>query len=337
MKKSKVVVICPGRGSYTRESIGFINKYGSDVKSKITQFDEYRKSKGYATISELDKMAFKSKIHMKGENAAPLIFSCSKLDFDQINKKKYEIIAITGNSMGWYTSLNLASSLNDKDAFHMIQNMGSMMKDELIGGQIIYPIINENWEIKKEYQQYLLNLMKTHNAYLSIDFGGYYVIGGKLKSLKLIIKELPKIDKYPLEVPYNGAFHTPLMNDISKKALKFSESLDFQKPDIPMVDGNGNIWTPFSTNLSLLKNYTLKEQVENSFNFSASIETCLKEFCPEKVILLGPGNSLGGSIAQIMININWLSIKSKNDFLEMQSDNPYILSMSLDSQRKLVI
>ena len=38
-----------------------------------------------------------------------------------------------------------------------------------------------------------------------------------------------------------------------------------------------------------------------------------------------------------MININWLSIKSKNDFLEMQSDKPYILSMSLDSQRKLVI
>ena len=31
MKKCKVVVICPGRGSYTRESIGFINKYGSDV------------------------------------------------------------------------------------------------------------------------------------------------------------------------------------------------------------------------------------------------------------------------------------------------------------------
>ena len=28
---------------------------------------------------------------------------------------------------------------------------------------------------------------------------------------------------------------------------------------------------------------------------------------------------------------------SKNDFLEMQSDNPYILSMSLDAQRKLVI
>ena len=51
---------------------------------------------------------------------------------------------------------------------------------------------------------------------------------GKLKSLKLIIKELPKIDKYPLELPYNGAFHTPLMNDISKKALKFSESLIFK-------------------------------------------------------------------------------------------------------------
>ena len=32
MKKSKVIVICPGRGSYTRESMGFINKYGRNVK-----------------------------------------------------------------------------------------------------------------------------------------------------------------------------------------------------------------------------------------------------------------------------------------------------------------
>ena len=39
MKKSKVIVICPGRGSYTRESIGFINKYGSNVINKITQFE----------------------------------------------------------------------------------------------------------------------------------------------------------------------------------------------------------------------------------------------------------------------------------------------------------
>ena len=64
MKKSKVIIICPGRGSYTRESVGFISKYARDVKNNITQFDEYRKSEGYTIISELDKMPFKSKIHM---------------------------------------------------------------------------------------------------------------------------------------------------------------------------------------------------------------------------------------------------------------------------------
>ena len=62
MKKSKVIVICPGRGSYTRESIGFIDKYGSNSKYIITQFDKYRESKGYTIISKLDKMSFKSKI-----------------------------------------------------------------------------------------------------------------------------------------------------------------------------------------------------------------------------------------------------------------------------------
>ena len=44
----------------------------------------------------------------------------------------------------------------------------------------------------------------------------------------------------------------------------------------------------------------------------------LKEFCPDNVILLGPGNSLGGPVAQVLIDHSWNDLNSKDAFTESQ-------------------
>jgi hypothetical protein len=53
--------------------------------------------------------------------------------------------------------------------------------------------------------------------------------------------------------------------------------------------------------------------------------------------LLGPGNSLGAPVAQVLINHNWNELKTKTDFLNSQENNPYIVSMGLEEQKKLVL
>jgi hypothetical protein len=62
----------------------------------------------------------------------------------------------------------------------------------------------------------------------------------------------------------------------------------------------------------------------------------MKEFCPDKLVLLGPGNTLGGAIGQIMINNNWLDINSKKAFSSRQKKDPYLISMGMKDQRELV-
>jgi [acyl-carrier-protein] S-malonyltransferase len=54
-------------------------------------------------------------------------------------------------------------------------------------------------------------------------------------------------------------------------------------------------------------------------------------------VLLGPGNSLGGPVAQILINQQWNGLKSKQDFLGNQKNNPFVVSMGIDEQKKLVL
>lgn len=336
MAKERIVIICPGRGTYTRDTSGYLAAFGTSAKPQIAYMDEQQKSVGNSTITELDSKPFRAIIHMSGEHASPLIYACSLSDFLSIDQEKYEIVAITGNSMGWYSALALSGALTHENAYSLISTMGSMMKEGTIGGQIIYSIVDENWHVDASEKEEVLAEIKNVSAHVSIYLGGYLVIGGEQSALDILLKKLPAKDNYPFQLPFHAAFHTPLLDSISKKACELLPQSIFQKPSVSLVDGRGHIWSPFSTETVDLYNYTLGHQVTNAYDFFTAITVAIKEFCPDKLVLLGPGNTLGGSIGQIMIENNWLDINSKSAFSSLQKENPYLISMGMEEQRKLV-
>ena len=109
--------------------------------------------------------------------AAPGIASTLN-DFLSIDKASYEIVAITGNSMGWYTALALGGAISLHDGYHLIQFMGSIMEEGTIGGQIIYPIIDKEWKIDDNLKDKILFHVQEMKAYISNYLGGYIVIRG---------------------------------------------------------------------------------------------------------------------------------------------------------------
>ena len=336
MVKERIVVICPGRGTYTRDTSGYLAAFGASAKNQIAYMDDQRKLVGNSTLTKLDSKPFRAKIHMPGEHASPLIYACSLSDFLSIDQKKYEIVAITGNSMGWYSALALSGALTHENAYSLISTMGSMMKEGTIGGQIIYSVVDENWQVDESEKEEVLTEIKNVNAHVSIYLGGYLVIGGEQSALDILLKKLPAKDNYPFQLPFHAAFHTPLLDSISKKACELLPQSIFQKPSVSLVDGRGHIWSPFSTETVDLYNYTLGHQVTNAYDFFTAITVAIKEFCPDKLVLLGPGNTLGGSIGQIMIENNWLDMDSKSAFSSLQKETPYLISMGMEEQRKLV-
>ncbi len=337
MPKQRIVVICPGRGTYTRETSGYLKTHGTPAQDQIKWMDAQRKSAGLPKLTELDTQPFKAKIHMAGEHASPLIYACSLSDFLSIDQNKYEIVAITGNSMGWYIALALGGALTHENAYNLIDTMGAMMKDGVIDGQIIYPIMDENWQVDENRKELVLTEIENAGAHVSIHLGGYLVIGGEQSALDTLLKKLPTDDKYPFQLPFHAAFHTPLMKEVSTKGKSELPSSLFQKPMIPLVDGRGQIWSPFSTDLVELHEYTLGYQVMKPYDFSSAVTVAMKEFCPDKLVLLGPGNTLGGSIGQIMIQNNWLDVDSKSAFSKQQQSDPYLISMGIEEQRGLVV
>ncbi len=343
MSKKTAVVICPGRGTYNKTELGYLHKHHSNKMDFINYIDGYRRERGQPSVWELDgKAEFSFKEHNPGENAAALIYACSYGDVLDINQEKIEIVGVAGNSMGWYLALVAAGACNIKNGTHLINTMGSQMKEKIIGGQIIYPEVDENWIYSPELAKLIdekMNEVNQHQpiVFNSIFFGGFRVIGGTEDGLRQLMKLLPlREERYPFKLMGNAAFHTPLLTETSLKAkAELPESL-FQAPSIPLIDGRGKIWMPYSTNTHELWDYTLGHQVDTTYDFTKSIEVAVKEFAPDYLIITGPGMTLGGAVAQSLINKNLKGMKNKDDFKSIQAKEPVIISMAEPEQRKLV-
>jgi malonyl CoA-acyl carrier protein transacylase len=343
--KQRAVVICPGRGTYNKEELGYLQRLHSDKTEIISLIDNYRDSQGQMKVSALDGMDnYSMRVHTAGENASALIYACALSDYQTINEEEFDVVAVTGNSMGWYIALAVAGALAQPQAIELINTMGSMMTNGLVGGQMIYPIINDDWQIDAEKEQQVMQWLAEVNqdsacdVHVSINLGGYIVFGGNKAGLKALEAVLPVVqDRYPMNLFNHAAFHTPLLTDVSKQAMQQLSADMFSAPTVPLIDGLGQVWQPYSCDTEQLYNYTLDTQVVAPYNFSKAIEVAIKEFAPDKLIILGPGATLGGAVAQSLIAHQWLDLQTKADFIAQQKQDPFILAMGLSEQRKLVI
>lgn len=342
MIKEKIVVICPGRGTYTASELNYLSRFGATQKSFIEKIDLFRKNDNLPSITALDSATrFSANLHLVGEHASTLIYTCAMADFLSIDSEKFEVVAVTGNSMGWYLALACVKVLDTDGAYRLIQTMGSMMQDNIIGGQIIYPIVDDAWlpcsEKQKVIQEALESIHGKNGAeiYVSIRLGGYVVLAGNESGLQQLQKMLPPVDnQFPMRLNKHAAFHTSLMQGVSEKAFALLPESLFSPPTIPLIDGRGAIWQPYATQTKLLRDYTLGHQVVEPYDFTSAITVALKEFAPDRLVLLGPGSTLGGALGQILAKLKWRGIHSKQDFSEHQKRDPFLLSMGLEVQRK---
>ena len=338
------LVICPGRGTYGKSELGYLSRLHADKSELIANFDRLRSERGQPTISELDGAArFSVATHTRGDIASPLIFSASYADFLAIDRERFDIAAVTGNSMGWYTALACAGAVSPEHGFEIVDAMGENSQAGEPGGQVLITLVDEDWREVPGLRETLLGLVDRLNSssanelHLSIDLGGMMVFAGNDTGLEALIAEAPPTPaREPLRLVNHGPFHSPLMKASSDRARACLPASWFASPDMPMIDGRGHIWRPFASRLDSLWHYTFATQILEAYHFTRSVQVAVREYAPDRIILLGPGDTLGGAIAQALIAIGWKGLASKRDFQEMQASAPFLLAMGREDQRALV-
>ena len=137
------VLICPGRGTYTKTELGSLAKFPD--RALLARFDAERARLGQETLTVLDgAQAYSVARHSRGDNASALIYACTL--GDSLSLAGVEVVAVTGNSMGWYSALACAGALSPMDGFTVVNTMGTLMQEALIGGQLVYPFMGEGWQ-----------------------------------------------------------------------------------------------------------------------------------------------------------------------------------------------
>jgi acyl transferase domain-containing protein len=337
------VVICPGRGTYTKSELGYLQRHFGD-QALLESFDARRAALGQETLSALDGAArYSLATHTRGDNASALIYAATLGDFRAIDGEQIEVVAVTGNSLGWYSTLAVGGALTAEAGFEVANTMGTLMQEALIGGQLIYPFVDEGWVADATRKAELLALVAEigarpdHLLALSIDLGGMLVLAGNEAGLTAFEGAVPPLQgRFPMRLANHAGFHCALQAPVAERGRARLGPELFSQPRLPMIDGRGAIWWPGASDPLALWDYTLSHQVTETYNFTHAVRIAAREFAPDLFIVTGPGTTLGGAVAQALILAEWRGLRDKSDFQQQQQTQPLLVSMGMDEQRKTV-
>tara|TARA_S200000501_G_scaffold323947_1_gene320892 strand:- start:4092 stop:5030 length:939 start_codon:yes stop_codon:yes gene_type:complete len=299
-------ILFPGQGS---QIVGM----GSEF---YNNFDTVKK-----IFEEADsKLKFKiSKIILEGpenelqltQNTQPAILTVSYAIFsvlkNEFNFNMDKINYYAGHSLGEYSALVCAGSLDFNDALYLLYERGKAMQAAVpIGkGSMIAVLGLEIEEIKtfiKEVKIKYACEIANDNAI------GQTIISGDVESidsLKSILKDKSK--KFiPLKV--SAPFHCEMMKpaaDIMKEKIK---SINFKKPTSEIIC---NVTSKPENDPENIKKL-LVEQICSTVRWRESLINMHNEKI-DNFIEIGPGKVLSGMVKRTLKNINIFSINSIDD------------------------
>lgn len=332
----RAVALCPGRGSYTEATLRSL----PPTEPLVARAEEVRAELGLEPLASLDGAArFEPARHLAPANVSPLIYVKTLLDLERAGRV-CELVAVGGNSLGWYTALAAAGALSFEDGLRLVQRV-ALLQEELAGaattgGQVIYPVVDDDWRPDAARAAAVEAALASSGgeAFPSIRLGGYRVLAGSPAGVAHLLRALPqaRVGKvtYPFRLAQHGPYHTHLATPVSEAARRALDGLEFRAPLTTLVDGRGRRHTPWSTDVAALAEYTLGAQVTTPFDFTATVRVALREHAPDRLVLPGPGNTLGGVVGQVLCEEGWRGLRTKADFQAAQaSGEPLVDSLDL--------
>ena len=335
--RPRSVLVCPGIGSYGASALGSL----PGDHPAVAAADAIRLEYGLEPLTDLDRAdRIDPGRHLRPANAAALTFVATLLDAERA-MADHRLVAIIGSSMGWFSAIAAAAALPFEDAFRLVQEVALLREraaaDPAAGGQVIYPLAGPDWQRSAELEAAVLDVLADAGAgerqvFESIDLGSFVVLAGDGAGVARLIERLPAVKagarQFPLRLAAQGPDHTPLAEDVADAAADRLTGLRWQQPATTLIDGRGVRWTPWGTDPTSLRAYTLGTQLTRPYQFATSLRVALREYAPGLVVLAGPGGTLGSIAGGVIVGEGFRGLRSRAAFEEAQhSSRPVVLSM----------
>ena len=212
-----------------------------------------------------------------------------------------------GHSLGEYSALVCAKSLNFPDAIYLLQQRGIAMQEAVPVGQgNMIAILGSKIDLIKD----LLSSLKNEGVceIANDNAEGQVIISGdnnKVNLLKTLLKN-NNIKSIPLKV--SAPFHCSLMKSAAENMREKINNTSFNKPTIKIVS---NVTAEPVNDQNQIKDLLIK-QIFSTVKWRESLLTMSKDGI-NNFIEIGPGKALVGMVKRTLKNSNSFSINSIAD------------------------
>ena len=235
----------------------------------------------------------------------PAILTTSVAIYRLLVEKGLQPDMVAGLSLGEYSALVAAGSLDFEDAVALIAKRGQFMETAAPAGTgKMVAVMNTDVALIEEACEKASD--KGYVKPANYNTPAQIVIGGDVAAVDAAVDYLKEAGAKRL-IPLNvsGPFHTALLQPASEKLAMELETVDFQDFQIPLV-GNTEAKVMEKEQIKSL----LARQVMEPVRFYESIDT-MKELGLTKVIEIGPGKVLSGFLKKIDKNIEVLAVEDE--------------------------
>ena len=234
----------------------------------------------------------------------------------------HHLHAFIGNSLGWYTALAASGALDPTNGWRLVATMAALQK-QVKGGQVLMTTVDDEWRTNMELRvatQAVVQALRDRGSETLCDFsirlGGHEVLAGTEAAVTELLTHLPKVKvgerEFPFRLAGHGPFHTELCAETSRQAAEMLVELPVAMPRCHLIDGFGNVHSPWSADPRELLHYTTHEQVLETFDFTACVRTAMREFQPDVLLCAGPGSSLRAPVGHCVLREGWRGIRDRS-------------------------
>ena len=289
----KLAFVFPGQGS---QEIGM----GKDL---IKNYKEAEELFNAANMALKDEALDLKKLCLEGPeeeltktiNVQPAMLTMSIILYKLLRKNNIKPDIVAGHSLGEYSALVAASSIEFKEAIKLVRKRGQYMQNATpLGTGSMAAIIS----LRKDKIEGLIKKVSKFGIIEVANYNSPYqiVVSGKsevINKLLILGEEEEEVNIIPLKV--SAPFHSSLMKKAKDNLASYIENINIQDPKIPVIC---NVTADYVKTKEEVKD-ALIEQVTHPIKWVDIIKRMNSEGI-NCFIEVGPGNVLKKLIKQIL-------------------------------------